>query len=176
MKKTVLKISFDRKWYNDKAKVDVYYFNIEFTDGKKGQFSSNKQEQIKFKEGQEYDVVIKSVTKKGTEMYDIIKENKENNGFNNPIGQLHAARSSSIEAALKLVHKLSPKKDLETIIKTTDYILKWVYEKEHDRQTLIDRQGALKKAVMCIEISELDIKEITDVILLADQFSKYINQ
>lgn len=175
MKKVVLKINFNREWYNDKAKVMVYYFNIEFTDGKKGQFSSSKKEQIKFQENQEYDVVIKSVTKKGTEMYDIMKEEKTND-FNNPVRQLHIVHSSSLEAALMVVNKLSPIKNLETILKTANYLTKWVYEKGDKRDDLIDRQGALKKAVMCMDVPELEIKKIEDVMLLADQFAKYINQ
>jgi len=56
MKKTVKSVTFNREWQSNHGM--IYYFDITFTDGTVGQFSTNKMDQTKFEIGKEYNVSV----------------------------------------------------------------------------------------------------------------------
>lgn len=64
----VTKIEFKRDWAGPNG--TVYYFLIEFENGDKGQFSTKKREQDKFKEGVATDYTLE--TKQRGEFTDVI--------------------------------------------------------------------------------------------------------
>ena len=85
---------------------DVYYYNIEWSDGKSGQFASKFCPQKKFKVEETYNVTIVRVSPKGTDMYDIIKEQQysqeANSNFKDPGLNFRIQKEVSAEAALDI--------------------------------------------------------------------------
>ena len=57
-KSKVTKVAFQREWKNPSFNTTVYYFDIEFEDGTKGEFSTNKKDQNKFLVGESYNYEV----------------------------------------------------------------------------------------------------------------------
>lgn len=80
MEKTVKKVTLNEKQtYTNKFNKTVYYFNIEFTDGNKGFFTTLKKDQDKFVEGTTVNVTSEVIEKGEYKFYkyDILKVNNE---------------------------------------------------------------------------------------------------
>ena len=72
MEKTVGWVSENpRQWTGPNGL--VYYFDIKFTDGEVGDFSTKIFAQEKFEEGKTYDVEVAKVSDRGTKRWNIIK-------------------------------------------------------------------------------------------------------
>ena len=77
-------ITFNREYSPPGSSFTNYYFNIEFTNSKTGQFATNKRQQTKIEVGKEYDVYIKKTDSKGHNIYDIKREEKFKSSYNDP--------------------------------------------------------------------------------------------
>lgn len=85
MKETVKYVSEGKEFDSKFGK--IYYHNIEFVSGKKGQFSTNKNPQDKFMPGVEYDIVeIDKVSRNGNPYKFYDKEKIDNPQFSKKAG------------------------------------------------------------------------------------------
>lgn len=132
-KSTPTKIDFKREWSGDKG--TVYYFSIEFANGDKGDFSSNKKDQDKFKLNIETDYTIE--TKQRGQYTDTIiaKPQTGGGGFKGRPFDIefekaknHAIiRQSSLAAAVNLgVAKGLDVSKSDKILKVAEIFYQWV--------------------------------------------------
>lgn len=194
---TPTKISEPKEWTNPKFNKTIYYYQIEFDNGDKGEFSTTKAPQVKFQIGvlSKYTVEPKmkdGVVKKdkyGKEEYviDIFKENTFG-GFKKKMTKPYENRSIAASVALECAEQLLNNKQSITpyilkkcadrlylyLIKDniiyTEPVEKW---EDPNDQLAIQKMTSLRRAASCSKM--FSIEKADDLIKLAEELNSYIN-
>lgn len=151
MKSKVKSVKFNREWDGTHGK--IFYFDIEFDNGNKGQFSTNKREQTKFKEGEEVDYIEKSKTKNGTPIYDKEKVDQPFNksNYNDPIANKKMAMSVAQSAAGEMYSKLGKViKKNDNVQNVAKMFYDWIIKEGTNRDVLSLRWNAIQREVSMI--------------------------
>lgn len=171
-KAKLISCTFAREWAGPKGQ--IYYFNLEWDNGDKGEMSTNriketgnKRYQTKFVIGseQEYTVLPKFNKQTGSEylFFDKPKEpfvpNKGGNGYrqNDPLKQRRIAKSVALKASIQLK---SFTKSTIRLSETSDVILKWIDEYSQGEESKhISAQTAVNATILYIETLEQQERE-----------------
>ena len=188
-KSKVTKVEFQREWKHPGSQKMIYYFDVEFEDGIKGEFSTNKKDQNKFLVGEVYNytVTVKSSEKKGE--YNFIEKPKEQDEAAEVPGKkwkrdpavrrLIIAQSCQSSARLAIKHMDETYPELGLDKKITKEVLDgmankfydWVGQKASDNEQMeIVCQSQLNNAVECIPFKALKIKSSDILLQLAGDF------
>ena len=190
----VKSIQFNREWQGPKGM--VYYFNIEFYNGDKGQFSSAKKEQTKFEIDKEYSVTKeKKTNKNGDYFFFNIDKPAFVPGGNNSGGPkedywsksevvLTVSTNHSLEYAIKYLsqsedHSKHVKGD--SVYKVANKLVSWYYEgsdkiddKKLKSEYILRRRQALEKAVLAQSMPCEKRSTIGEVLAFAEEIIAYI--
>ena len=187
------KITFTNEWAGPHGV--VYYFDIEFEDGNKGQISSLKKDQDKFQVGVEVEYQQTKVSKKGTPQYDTIKAEYQprSSGGSKPkeFNQLAISKQVAFQEAIRVLQNSNtPIVDmikhtdiynadnpmaaniksgtLEIVTKIANIFCDWLMDKSSgfDGQMV---SNALRRAVDLAMINELNITKTGDILSYADE-------
>jgi hypothetical protein len=188
---TVKNVNYLREWEHPASKNMIYYFDIEFEDGVKGEFSTTKKDQNKFIPGEEVEYTIekKSSQSKG-EYLKIDKKKTEENKSALPAKQwkkdpkvrkLIVAQTGvkcAIES-LELPVVIDGKEViLKDIVKTPQNVLdlaakynNWIHDNSGDNEQMeIILQGQVHNAIKCHVAPALEIKSSDKVLEVAKIF------
>lgn len=81
------------------------------------------------------------------------------------------SKQVATEVTITMIEELKLPNDEESFYKMTDFLVKWITSYGTDKDTLICRQAALKRAVYSIKI--FNIKETKDILRVATKFFNY---
>lgn len=187
----VKKVDYLREWKNEQYNTTSYYFSVEFESGKKGEFSTNKREQIKFIVGNEYPYIIE-ITKKRKDngmpyqFFDIDREAAKKANptaststfkpyWDNKEYQEPRTREWALRESIRLLtdaDQTSVKIDYVTMLR--DKLYTWCYSCNPTPKQTMTRREALTLAIDSIAIKVFNIVGSDAVIAKAEEYYKYL--
>lgn len=191
-KATLNSCTFNREWSGPKGM--IYYFTLEWSNGDRGEMSTNRIKKVgdekiqtKFVIGQEQDYTVeKKVNKRSGETYLFFDKYKEPynpaNKYSGTPRQADPGRQKRIIRSVSLEQAILLKIDVHveaTIIEIANFFAAWVDNtSQGDDAKAIAAQVGLKQAVLTIthapkEIRQ-DYKDLNKVIGLATYYFNYV--
>ena len=155
---------------------EIFKFNIEFENGDKGEFTTNKNPQVKFVEGETVKYTVEEITintKNGPWKKIKIDKLKEEGGrqySDDPSIQYRIIRTVALKAAISsLIFEFEG-----SMNDTANVYIDWIVEKGLDADSAIPAQSAIAEAVRFHEVTQKKPENIENILGLADIFYKFI--
>ncbi len=173
----VVATSFSREWKNKQGGTN-YTFEVEFENGDKGEFNTNKNPQIKFVEGETVQYTIEEVTIQTSRgpwkktKIDKVREEGGRQYSNDPEIQIRIIRTVALKCAVRSLIFSFPDKMNDIANRYID----WISEKGLEQDKAIPAQSAISEAISFYETTQKSPETVDKLIELAEVFYNFIRK